>query len=419
MDDRQWRVRAGLRVLRRDLAPGGQAPLFLPPPTRFPSTAWTAHLVVGAYAVLISAVAWHTLIEDYGLRNEMAGMLGAGQALALPMCLYRPMAGWWLSLASAALTAAIVHPGPGEAIWPTPCLAVHLSVLALIAFKARPRVLAEMWLITVAVGVVLVTVLPGGRELWALTDMTVLSAAALVAVGALRGRSEALRRVARAELASGQEQTRRAVLEERTRIARELHDVVAHHMSVVAVQAEAAPYRVADPPEELMRSFATIRTSALEALTELHRTLGLLRNGTSGQESGPQPTLEHLDGLVDRMREAGLDVALDTDGRRRALPAGVELSAYRIVQEALSNVLRHAPGATAHIEVIYRSAYLELHVTNSPPPIPPPASPGSGHGLLGMRERASMLGGRLSSGPRADGGYAVVARLPLEAGEDG
>ncbi|MFB9719731.1 sensor histidine kinase [Planobispora longispora] len=377
--------------------------------------------MVGIYSVLIAAVAWHTLIEDYGLRTEMAGLLGIAQALALPLCLYWPMAGWWLSLAAAALTAVIVQPVVEETIWPAPCLAVHISVLALAGLKAGARVLAEMWLITAVAGVVLAVVLPGGRELAALADMTVLSAAVLVAVGALRGRSEALRRMARAELVSGQEQARRAVLEERTRIARELHDVVAHHMSVVAVQAEAAPYRVADPPQELMRSFATVRTSALEALTELHRILGLLRGEASAAESGPQPTLEHLGDLVDRVRQAGLDVTVNTIGDRRMLAAGVELSAYRIVQEALSNVLRHAPGATVRIEVVYRPVCLELHVTNGPPPvppIPPPASAGAGHGLLGMRERTAMLGGQLSSGPRDDGGYAVVARLPFEESED-
>ncbi|WP_449062962.1 sensor histidine kinase [Planomonospora algeriensis] len=371
--------------------------------------------------MLLAAVAWHTLIEDYGFRNEPAAMLGVTQALALPLCLYWPMAGWWLSLGAAALTAvlAALVAQPVQTIWPAPCLAVHVSVLALAGLRARPRVLAEMWLITVAAGIALAFGLSGGRALSALADMTVLSGAVSVAVGALRGRSEALRKMARAELVSGQEQTRRTLLEERTRIARELHDVVAHHMSVVAVQAEAAPCRVTDPPEELMRSFATIRTSALEALTELHRILGLLRSETAGQEHGPQPTLGHLGDLLDRVREAGLDVTAATTGIRRTLAPGVELSAYRIVQESLSNVLRHAPGADTRIEIIYRPACLDLRVTNGPPLNPPPASSsGPGHGLLGMRERIAMLGGQLTAGPRADGGYAVTARLPIDGSEE-
>jgi signal transduction histidine kinase len=193
--------------------------------------------------------------------------------------------------------------------------------------------------------------------------------------------------------------------------------VVAHHMSVIAIQAEAAPYRVPDPPEELASSFATIRASATEGLRELRRVLGVLRADGDAGDPAPQPDLGRLDELVAGVAAAGLAVTTTVTGAPRPLPPGVGLSAYRIVQEALSNVLRHANGSDVRVEIVYRPAALELRVRNGPPPVPPAPSPGAGHGLPGMRERAAMLGGELAAGPDPDGGYAVAAVLP--AGEDG
>jgi signal transduction histidine kinase len=277
-----------------------------------------------------------------------------------------------------------------------------------------------VWSLTVAAGVGLAVAFPWRGEFPGLLEPLLLSGAVLVAAGALRGRGEAMRRLAQQQRISERERSRRALLEERARIARELHDVVAHHMSVVAVQAEAAPYRVPDPPAELTRSFEVIRGNALEAMDELHRILGLLRNEAAEHEHGPQPTLDGLDELVGSVREAGLTVTLDVSGERREVPPGVGLSAYRIVQESLSNVLRHAPGAATRVELEYLPDRLEVRVANGPPGGWPAAIPnGSGHGLVGMRERAVMLGGGLSAGPRPDGGYQVTATLPLPDGKGG
>ncbi|WP_176955483.1 sensor histidine kinase [Sinosporangium album] len=417
-------------MLRRDLAPGGGTPLFSPPFPRFPSLAWYVQLVVGLFAISLSAFAWHTLIDDYGVRNEVAGLLGVGQGAAVMLALYWPMAAWWVSLGmavsasfaaavSAALSAsASGDPVPESSVWPAPSLVLHVGVLALVAWGTRPRVPVEMWLITLGVGVVLAIVLPGNEDPLSLIDMTVLSGTVLIAAGALRSRSEALRRVARAEQATGEEQARRALLEERTRIARELHDVVAHHMTVIAIQAEAAPYRVAETPAELARSFAVIRAGALEALTELQRVLGLLRSDAVDKEpESPQPTLERIHDLIEGVREAGLNVVLCTEGTPSPIPQGVGLSAYRIVQEALSNVLRHAFGADVVVQVVHRPGHLELHVVNGPGRTSPQPTTGMGHGLLGLRERTAMLGGELTAGPRG-GGYVVHACLPLHGGDD-
>jgi signal transduction histidine kinase len=220
-------------------------------------------------------------------------------------------------------------------------------------------------------------------------------------------------------------QDERAVLEERQRIARELHDVVAHHMSVIAIHAEAAPYKVADPPEELAESFADIRSSALEGLTELRRILGVLRTEDDPQ-TVPQPGLDRLEEIVASARNGGLSVTTSVSGEATMVPRGMSLSAYRILQEALSNAMKHAPGASVVVEVAYDRDALTLRVVNGPGPAPgeaplPIAATGGGHGLVGMRERATMLGGELVAGPAPGGGFAVTATLPwtgTDAGTD-
>jgi signal transduction histidine kinase len=221
----------------------------------------------------------------------------------------------------------------------------------------------------------------------------------------------------------------RALLEERQRIARELHDVVAHHMSVIAIQAEAAPYKTADPPPELVESFGDIRASALAGLTELRRVLGVLRTG--GPDTAPQPGLADLEALLDLARGGGLSATVTYSGNPVPLPDGVDLSAYRIVQEALSNAMRHAPGSHVHVHLAYRPDGLALEVRNAA--VPARVSPdgairalvasgvraaGGGHGIIGMRERATMLGGTLDAGPADDGGFRVAAVLPVGPPEE-
>ncbi len=209
----------------------------------------------------------------------------------------------------------------------------------------------------------------------------------------------------------------RTLLEERSRIARELHDVVAHHMSVIAIQAEAAPYKVQNPPPELAASFAEIRGSALEGLTELRRILGVLRSEESTVDTTPQPALDRLEDLVSSARSTGLVVETAVSGPVRPLPSGLELSAYRIVQEALSNAMRYAPGARVQVHLLYGANALELRVINGPPRSGAPGGPdGGGHGLLGMHERTAMLGGELTARATPDGGFSVTAILPLTSG---
>jgi signal transduction histidine kinase len=217
-----------------------------------------------------------------------------------------------------------------------------------------------------------------------------------------------------------QQRERGAVLEERARMAREMHDVVAHHMSMIAVQAETAPYRVAGLPEGALAEFAALSASAREALTDMRRLLGVLRSaGEAGSDRVPdllpQPGLADVDNLVDSARRAGADVAFEMSVAEGEVPAIMGLTAYRIVQECLSNAHRHAPGAPITVAVRQGPRLVLLEVDNGPARLPPAAAvpAGGGHGLAGMRERVALLGGRLSAGPRADGGFAVRAEVPV------
>jgi signal transduction histidine kinase len=204
----------------------------------------------------------------------------------------------------------------------------------------------------------------------------------------------------------------RAVAEERVRIAQELHDVVAHNVSLIVVQAQALGATAADP--QVRAATDGIADLGREAMAEMHRTLKLLRaQGHDIAARAPQPGLGDLDGLLERSRAAGLDVDLAVEGNPRPLPQSVDLSAFRIVQEALTNVLKHAGRAPASVMVDYGSHALELTIRDSGHPNGgSPSRSAGGHGLIGMRERAALFGGTLSAGPREGRGFEVRASLP-------
>ena len=308
----------GTRALWRDLGLSAGVPLARLRGQRAPWLAWLPHLLVVALAVALGTVAGGEAAADGGAPVGLAVTLGIVQGLPLVLALYRPMAGFWLSLAAGMLVSEVLRAGGPGPVWAEPSLLVHLGVLALVGLQARPRVLVEVWLLTLGAGTILVQRMPGLNASPDLAEMTTLSAIVLVAAGALGGRRETQRRLAEQQRISDTERARRALLEERTRIARELHDVVAHHMSVIAIQAEAAPYRVPDPPEELARSFETIRATASEGLRELRRLVGVLRADGAADDAGPQPTLERLDELVEAVEGAGLQVTVQVSGTNLA-----------------------------------------------------------------------------------------------------
>jgi signal transduction histidine kinase len=206
---------------------------------------------------------------------------------------------------------------------------------------------------------------------------------------------------------------RAAVAEERTRIARELHDVVAHGLSVIAIQSEAAEAALALDPKLAEEPLRTIRGSTIEALAEMRRMLGVLREDGDGEELAPQPGMAELPALIERAEAAGVPITLDVLGVPATLRPSLDLSAYRIVQEALTNVRKHAPGAPATVRVAWSPERVTVEVSNPGSPRPPAPGSDGGHGLIGIRERVRLHGGELRVGAGADGGFVVAATFPL------
>jgi len=228
-----------------------------------------------------------------------------------------------------------------------------------------------------------------------------------------RVRGERARDAAR----SRREEARRRASEERLRVARELHDTVAHNLSLIHVHANVARHLMDERPEQTRAALDAIKSASKEALDELRSVLDLLRGPGEAAPRAPTAGLERLDELIARTRAVGLPVQALTEGAPSALPPAVDVAAFRIVQEALTNATRHAPNAATSVRIVYHPQELLVQVENEPCGVAPNetvnGSAGGGNGIAGMRERAMVLGGDLHAGPRADGGFRVLARLPL------
>jgi signal transduction histidine kinase len=294
------------------------------------------------------------------------------------------------------------------------------------SLMAHPVPQAKIFLSGPGAGVVL-----QANSQWRLPGLVAAFSLILIAVigNAMQARDR-IRRM-QAEHAAA---TRRALDEERALIASELHDVVTHNVSVMIVQAGAARQVLAADPAEATAALLAVEASGRAAMTELRHLLGLLSpagtgagpdggpaldGAETGQDLSPQPGLGQLKPLIDRLDAAGLPVELQVGGAPRALPPGLDLAAYRVVQEALTNVLKHAGKPRTTVRLDYRDADLVVEVADAGPPIPaagpaPSAVPGSGRGLLGLRERIALYGGELDAGPRPGGGWLVRARLPVD-----
>ncbi|MFD8966362.1 sensor histidine kinase [Streptomyces sp. NPDC059568] len=246
---------------------------------------------------------------------------------------------------------------------------------------------------------------------------TGMAGAAGDAVRSRRAFIHAIRERAERAERTREEEARRRVAEERLRIARDLHDVVAHHIALVNVQAGVASHVMDKRPDQAKEALAHVREASRSALSELRATVGLLRqSGDPAAPTEPAPGLQHLDGLLDTFRNAGLPVRFAANGTDHParLPAAVDLAAYRIIQEALTNVRKHAgPGAKAEVSVVRVGATVEITVLDDGEGTGEPAD-GGGHGLLGMRERVTALGGTLTAGPRYGGGFRTQAILPVK-----
>ncbi|SCG64779.1 sensor histidine kinase [Micromonospora inositola] len=403
------RVRTWWRALRRAVA-GPDVPPVRPPLDRWPRLAPYAGpvgllVLVGLFA---ATLATETDRHLPGIVPILFAALTVAPLLALPR---RPLLAWRLTIVALA---TCTFNAPPDAAWPwNPVLVLgSLLVLAVVAARVDRRVLVWVGLLTMVPVVALVD-----RD--HRVGVLVLVLTLLVLGDLVRGNRLSRRALAAQTALSEREQERRAVLEERTRIARELHDVVAHHMSMIAVQAETAPYRLADVPDGARAEFAAIAGSAREALTDMRRLLGVLRSESTGPETAPQPGLADLPAMVDAARRAGLAVTLDAPAPAGGTPAPAGLAAYRIVQEGLANAARHAAGAAVRVSVRPGRHALAVRVENAAGGGDATAAErGAGHGLAGMRERALALGGTFAAGPADGGGYVVDALLPYD-GEDG
>lgn len=239
-----------------------------------------------------------------------------------------------------------------------------------------------------------------------------LSGVFVLSVAAAR-RSEAVRH-AEERARRSEAEAQRAVEQERARITRELHDVLAHSVSVMTVQASAVRRLLTPDQEREREALLTVEETGRQALAEMRRMLGIMRDDAEPAARAPQPGIGTLPQLLDQIRQSGLPVELTIEGEPVRLPAGVDLSAYRIVQEALTNTLRHAGPAHAWVAVRYGGEDVEIEVANDGSS--ESDRDGAGHGLVGMRERVALCGGELVSGPRPGGGFRIAARLPVAGG---
>jgi signal transduction histidine kinase len=383
----------------------------------------------------------HALLVDVLFAFALVAVIGlvalATQgpvALALTTALLTPLA--WRRRAPALSAALVCSAGLAQLLAPSPPstsvlaadVAVPLSVYAVTSYG--PRWAASLGLASGLVGALLAPLswMPGAPTsdralLSGFLATTVVSAWAFGSLRRVRlEQLQALRDRARLLEVERDQQARLAVSTERARIAREMHDIVAHSLAVVIAQADGGRYAAGSSPEAAREALTTIGDTGRRALAEMRRLLGVLRSDAAADGSepagaalGPQPGACDVGELVEQVRSGGLAVRLEVLGSPRALSPGVDLAVYRIVQEGLTNVLKHAgPSAAAQVLVRWRQSEVQVEVLDDGRGAGAPA-PGGGHGLIGMRERVSLFGGWLATGPRVSGGYAVRAVLP-EAG---
>ncbi|MFI7491538.1 sensor histidine kinase [Micromonospora echinaurantiaca] len=403
------RLRDALAALRRTFA-GPDYPAVRLPLRRWPRAAAFAPTVGLLVLLALTLITAQYLLDSRKLPVATAWLIAVLTVAPLPLLLARPLLAWRIMFLGQLFGTFNRRPTDDWPWSPTQILIIFV-VLIVVAARVDRAVLA--WVGLFSLLPVWIFVSPSNQVGVSLLFLM------LLIVGDLVGRNVRTRRALaeQAEL-SELEKARRAVLEERTRIARELHDVVAHHMSLIAVRAETAPYRLDAVPEPAQAEFTAIAGTAREALTDMRRLLGVLRSESADPETAPQPGLPDVPALVEAARRAGMTVTLEVDVPAEP-PAPVGLAAYRIVQEALANAARHAAGTEVRATIRGVAGALQVRVANDRGDGPTTAGGGRpGHGLTGMRERAVSLGGTFTAGPTDDGGYAVLAVLPCD-GEDG
>jgi signal transduction histidine kinase len=366
-----------------------------------------------AYAALGVATLALCIANLGGIATLGQLLLAVPVVAPLPLAARYPMLAWRIGWLALLLVPLVPADWRGGWPWGAGQILALLGAFCLAGIRQQRPALWWMWALSL---------IPWW--LWLAADVpnpngpagaTIIFTAVVVAVDSVGSRLRAQRALATQTERIEAERAQRAVLEERTRIARELHDVVAHHMSLIAVRAETAPYRLPGLSETARAEFGALSEVAREALTEMRRLLGVLRHDQPAALA-PQPQLADLPALIDAARQAGVSVELSAPPAPGPVPSGVGVCAYRIVQESLSNASQHAPGAAVTVSVGHDAGAVLLRVANGPGGAaagPAGSEHGPGHGLTGMRERVALLGGSLSAGPAPGGGFVVSAVLPV------
>lgn len=374
---------------------------------------WGRSIGPSVLAIAVFAIALADIDDTFQIHSLVLPIAAA--LLAFPVALIgnRVLLGWRIITILGIVFAVVGTPERAGYTWPAALEFVWLGLTFLVSTRHSRPTTVWVWLATVlamSAGYANVTDGVESRTTSLIFGMTVL-----VFIGDLvRSRRSAAQSLEAQTELSELEKARRAVLEEKARIARDLHDVVAHHMSMVAVQAESAPYRLADLDDATRAEFASISKSARAALGEIRGFLGVLRNdfdGSADVRHAPQPGMNDIPALVDGSRRSGIAVTFQDSGDSADVTDIVGLSVYRIIQESLANAARHSPGSEVTVRVAVYDDVVDVRVTNSPPL--DPVQPGKpGHGIVGMRERAAVVGGTLQAGPLPDGGFEVVGSMP-------
>ncbi|TMR98947.1 sensor histidine kinase [Nonomuraea basaltis] len=399
-----------------------------------PSSSWTAAPGggTGRRTVRLGPIDWlvAAVIGLFALMEELRGSAGlperpvvalwlGGAALTAILVLVRrraPFAVVCLFTAANMAVFLLARQPPGAWQWYTQLLLLFtlLSLVPLGSWRGVAGLLMTGFFLT---GLFVGTTTSGVEEYAVSAVMAMIAGGAGVAVRRHGLRADLAD--ARSELMAARSEllAREAVARERARIARELHDIIAHSVSVMVLQAGGVRMMLPKDRRQEQEALVSIEETGRGAVEELHRMLGLLRAAPESDETAPRPTLDRLSELVAHLRSTGLDVALRVEGEPVPLAAGLDLSAYRIVQEALTNILKHAGPTEALIKVTYGTGELSLEITDEGPKDgrAGPAVPSGGNGLMGIRERVTLFHGDLDAGPREGGGYRVRAVLPLPA----
>lgn len=360
-------------------------------------------------ALILYSIAWPTLFVTHQVSAALAPLLSALAVFPVLLVRVNPALGWAISAGAALLLSLALSPTEGNDL---PFQVVHVIVLFVLLFAVALRAAVPIVVVAwAATSMLFATTMPGSESgpLW---GWPIGFGALMLFAYLLRTVAASRRRLEQQEEVTELERARRAILEEKARIARDLHDVVAHHMSMVVVQAQTAPYRITGLDPAARAEFDSIGATARTALNEIRGMLGVLRSDGQLPEHAPQPTAAEVPALCAAAQRAGVPVEWTVLGELEQVPETTGLVVYRVVQESLANSARHAPGAPVLVSVAVAPGLVTVTVRNEPATGVPRPGAGGGHGIDGMRTRVGAVGGQLSAGPTAAGGFEVTATLP-------